>query len=101
MGRHSKPDVMATGISEARLVEIRRAGIEAERANGRLQDPRVLNLGVGSHRTCAFLTILSLGCVPSLNPQLGGLFPHRNSEMVRNPMSPFTNTVRTYTGGVA
>ncbi len=35
---------------------------------------------VGSHRTCAFLTILSLGCVPSLNPQLGGLLPHRNSE---------------------
>ncbi|BEL41993.1 Uncharacterised protein [Mycobacteroides abscessus subsp. abscessus] len=43
MGRHSKPDVMATGISETRLVEIRRAGIDAECGNGGLQDARLLN----------------------------------------------------------
>lgn len=43
MGRHSKPDEDLTAIPEARLVELRRAGIEAERAGGGFVDPAVLS----------------------------------------------------------
>lgn len=42
MGRHSKPDEDLTAIPEARLVELRRAGIEADRAAGGFVDPAVL-----------------------------------------------------------
>ncbi|SKK34961.1 hypothetical protein [Mycobacteroides abscessus] len=44
MGKHSKPDEDLTAIPEARLVEIRRAGIEAERAGGSFVDPEVIQL---------------------------------------------------------
>lgn len=42
MGRHSKPDEDLTAIPEARLVELRRAGIQADHAGGGFVDPAVL-----------------------------------------------------------
>lgn len=42
MGKHSKPDVSATAISEDRLVELRREGKAADREDGPFVDPVVV-----------------------------------------------------------
>ncbi|MFV8160677.1 hypothetical protein ACNQVK_00740 [Mycobacterium sp. 134] len=42
MGKHSKPEPATTTIPEARLVELRQAGIADERDNGPFIDPHIL-----------------------------------------------------------
>lgn len=42
VGKHSKPDVISTGIGEARLIELRREGKAADLQAGPFVDPRIL-----------------------------------------------------------
>jgi hypothetical protein len=42
VGKHSKPDVTATGIGEARLIELRREAKAADRRTSPFVDPRLL-----------------------------------------------------------
>ncbi|MEE3755360.1 hypothetical protein [Mycobacterium intracellulare] len=42
MGKHSKPEDLATSISETRLIELRREGHASDRAAGPFVDPGVI-----------------------------------------------------------